>query len=98
MATIRPAHLLCVPFEMTTAVTGPGIITPLADMPMTHGRNNGSVDGAVVLIGRTRYLLRLKNDTPGSDESSDRFGHQLQFSHQPGEIRWRQGLKTIHQR
>src|SRR5512136_748169 len=96
-ATIRPAHLLCVPFEMTTAVTGPGIMTPLADMPMTHSMNNGSVDGAVVLIDRTRYPLRVKGNAPGLDRTPDGLGQRLQLSHQPGEVRGRQGLEAVHQ-
>ena len=57
MATMRPAHLLCVPLEMTTAVTGPGIMTPLADMPITHGRNADKVDGAVVSMVEAQILL-----------------------------------------
>src|SRR5512136_1063676 len=96
-ATMRPAHLLFVPFEMTTAVTGPGIMTPLADMPMTHSRNSGSVDGAVVLMDATRYPLRVNGHAAGLDGPPDRLGQWLQFSHKPGEIRRRQGLETVHE-
>jgi hypothetical protein len=78
--------LLCAPFDMTTAVTGPGIITPLADMPMTHSRNNGRVDGAVVSIVRDREPPQLRENTPGLDEPPDGLGHQLQLLHQPGEV------------
>jgi hypothetical protein len=31
-------------------------------MPITHSRNNGSVDGAVVLIDRARYPLEVKGE------------------------------------
>ena len=50
MAIKAPASLRCDPLVIATAVTGPGIITPVSDMAKTERRNNGRLVVSVTMI------------------------------------------------